>query len=134
MTIRVMKMLGIACLMAATLVNAAQAHHSVSMFDTSKTVLIEGTVKDWNWTNPHSWLQLMVLSDGKQVEAGYELRSPNALLREGFAEDSFHLGDRVRVLAAPRRDGSVGGMLLCVRTAEGRWLGSDPNSKDKCHD
>jgi len=120
---------------AMILIPAAQAHHSVAMFDTTKAGMLEGTVKEWQWTNPHAWLQLMVDDGtGKLVEAGYELRSPNALQREGFEIESFHPGDRVKLLAAPRRDGTVGGMLMCVRTAAGKWLGSDPGSKDKCHD
>jgi hypothetical protein len=117
-----------------TAIPVAQAHHSVAMFDTSKQVLIEGTVKEWQFTNPHAWLQVMIDHDGKQVEAGFEARSPNALMREGFELESFKPGDKVKVLAAPRRDGSVGGMMLCARTATGKWLGSDPGSKSSCHD
>lgn len=119
---------------AAALAIPASAHHSVAMFDTQKQVLVEGTVKEWQFTNPHAWLQVMVMHNGKEVEAGYEARSPNALLREGFELESFKPGDKVKVLAAPRRDGSPGGMMLCARTSDGKWLGSDPGTKGSCHD
>ena len=56
--------------------------------------------------------------------------SPNTLVRDGFRKDSFKPGDKVRVIAAPRRDGTVGGLFLCARTVEGKWVifGMGPNS------
>lgn len=111
---------------------AAQAHHSVAMFDQSKNITVEGAVKEWQWTNPHAWLQLVVTDEsGKQVEEGFELGSPNTLTRDGFKKDSFNPGDKVTVVAAPRRDGTVGGLFLCGRTGSGQWLrfGMGPDSK-----
>jgi len=107
------------------------AHHSVAMFDLTKEVTVDGTVKEWQWTNPHAWLQVLVTdSTGTEVEQGFEVGSPNTLVRDGFRKDSFKPGYKVRVIAAPRRDGTVGGLFLCARTVEGKWVifGMGPNS------
>lgn len=110
---------------------SVSAHHSVAMFDRTKKVVVEGTVKEWQWTNPHAWLQVMAADgSGAQVEQGFEVGSPNTLVRDGFKKDSFKPGDKVMVVAAPRRDGTVGGLYLCGKTAQGQWLifGMGPNS------
>jgi hypothetical protein len=111
-------------------IGTAWAHHSVAMFDLSKEVTVDGTVKEWQWTNPHAWLQVLVTdAAGTEVEQGFEVGSPNTLVRDGFRKDSFKPGDKVRVIAAPRRDGTVGGLFLCARTVEGKWVifGMGPN-------
>jgi hypothetical protein len=118
---------------------AVWAHHSVAMFDLTKEVTVDGTVKEWQWTNPHAWLQMLVTdASGTEVEQGFEVGSPNTLVRDGFRKDSFKPGDKVRVIAAPRRDGTVGGLFLCARTAEGKWVifGMGPNSpaRPECKD
>lgn len=115
------------------------AHHSVAMFDLSKIVTVEGTVKEWEWTNPHAWLQIMAPdSAGKIVEQGFEIGSPNTLVRDGFRKDSFKPGDKVKLVTSPRRDGTVGGLYVCGRTAEGQWLtfGLGPNTvkRPECQD
>ena len=117
----------------------AWAHHSVAMFDLTKEVTVDGTVKEWQWTNPHAWLQMLVTdASGAEVEQGFEVGSPNTLVRDGFRKDSFKPGDKVRVIAAPRRDGTVGGLFLCARTVEGKWVifGMGPNSpaRPECQD
>ncbi|MGC3980443.1 MAG: DUF6152 family protein [Steroidobacteraceae bacterium] len=99
---------GVAAMIAGL---GANAHHSVAMFDQDKKVFIEGTVKEWQWTNPHAWLQVLAPDKtGAMVEQGFEVGAPNTLIRDGFRKDSFKPGDKVKVLAAPRRDGSVGGL------------------------
>jgi hypothetical protein len=108
----------------------ALAHHSTAMFDRSKKIWVEGTVKEWQWTNPHVWLQVMAPdSAGKVVEQGFEIGAPNTLIRDGFRKDSFKPGDKVKVFASPRFEG-LGGLYYCARTAEGKWLvfGMGPNA------
>lgn len=112
-------------------VSMAFAHHSVSMFDLGKVVTIEGTVKEWQWTNPHAWLQIMAPnSQGTVVEQGFEVGSPNTLVRDGFSKTSFKPGDKVKVVSSPRHDGTEGGLYLCGKTTNGKWLifGMGPNS------
>ena len=70
---------------AAVLAGSAQAHHSFAMFDNQKDVTIEGTVKSFQWTNPHTWIQLMVKdANGTEAEWSLEGQSPNGLVRQGW--------------------------------------------------
>lgn len=108
-----------ACLMPL----AAYAHHSGAMFDSTMTLTVEGVVKDWQWKNPHAWLQVLT-PDGKggTIEQGFELGSPNTLIRNGYRFDVFKPGDKVKVLYHPRKDGTLGGELSWVRAEGGTWL------------
>jgi hypothetical protein len=105
------------------------AHHSTAMFDHTKETTVQGTVKSWQWTNPHSWLQLMALDkNGKVVEQGFEIGSPNTLFRNGWRSDTFKPGDKVTIVAYPRRDGTVGGLLVAAKKTDGTWLTWLPKS------
>lgn len=102
----------------------ASAHHSAAMYEPSKKTTISGTVKIWQWTNPHAFLWLIV-PDGKggQTEAGFELGSPNTLIRNGFKSTTFKPGDKATVYFAPRRDGQPGGGIESVYVdKEAKWL------------
>src|SRR5262249_3631555 len=72
---------GIAIIMLAI---PAVAHHSFAMFDASKTVTLQGTVKEFHWTNPHSWIFLTVAGEGQPAEWPIELGSPAGLMRQGW--------------------------------------------------
>ena len=109
--------------MCALAAPPALAHHSASMFDQTKRITVTGTVKEWEWTNPHAWLQLQVPdAKGQLVEEGFEVGSPNTMFRNGFRSTSFKPGDIATVVASPRRDGTVGGLLMQAKTASGEWL------------
>jgi Family of unknown function (DUF6152) len=112
----------------ATLVGStAMAHHSAAMFDHSKTVTLTGTVKEFQYTNPHSWLQVMVTgADGKAVEWGFESEGPSTLMRAGIRAGTFKAGDKVTVLANPMRDGRPAGALLSVTMADGKVYSTRP--------
>jgi hypothetical protein len=119
---------------AATLVSVAVAHHSAAMFDHSKTITLKGTVKEFQFTNPHSWLQVLVTGpDGKTVEWGLESEGPSTLLRAGIQARSFKPGEKVTVVANPMRDGRPAGALLSVTRADGTVYslrpGPPPGSK-----
>lgn len=104
-------------------VSSAMAHHSGAMFDATRNLEVDGTVQEWQWINPHAWLQVLT-SDGKggtQVQ-GFELGSPNTLTRNGFTTDSFVPGDKVRVIYHPRKDGSPGGEMGWAKSHSGEWL------------
>lgn len=118
-----LKTLILSAALASLPVAPALAHHSAAMFDHMREVTVEGTVKDWQWTNPHSWLQLMVADkDGNLIEQGFEVGSPNTLFRDGWRADTFKPGDRVTLVANPRKDGSPGGQIVTAKTAAGVWL------------
>ena len=101
----------------------ALAHHSGSMFDPTKTVTLEGTVKEFQYTNPHSWLEIVVVGpDGKPVEWGFESEGPSTLLRAGIKAKSFMPGEKVTVVCHPMKDGRSAGSLMTVTKADGTVL------------
>lgn len=105
----------LALCLAATFVVPALAHHSFAMFDNQKDLTLEGTVREFQWTNPHSWIQVMVKDEsGKEVEWSIEGGSPNSLSRNGWKRDSLKPGDKVVVVTHPLKDGSPGGSLVSV--------------------
>ena len=112
---------------ATLLGSIAVAHHSGAMFDHTKTVTLKGTVKEFQYTNPHSWLQVLVMgADGKTVEWGFESEGPSTLMRAGIRAGTFKPGDEVTVLANPMRDGRPAGALLSVKMADGKVYSTRP--------
>src|SRR4051794_32176532 len=98
----------------------ALAHHSFAMFDQSRQISISGTVKDFQYTNPHSWVIVTAVgSDGKQTEWGFESEGPSTLLRSGIKHSSISPGDKVTATAFPMRDGRPAGSLIKITKADG---------------
>jgi Family of unknown function (DUF6152) len=96
------------------------AHHSAAMFDPTKTITVHGTVREFQYTNPHSWLMVMApRANGTAVEWGFETEGPSTLMRAGIKAKAFRPGDKVTVTANPMRDGRPAGSLISVRTADG---------------
>ena len=92
----------------------ASAHHSFAMFDNEKSMTVQGQVKEFEWTNPHSWLRVMVNDDktGKPVMWALELSSPARLTTMGMHSNSVKAGDNVTVTFHPMRDGTRGGQFI----------------------
>jgi hypothetical protein len=101
----------------------ALAHHSFSMFDKDKTVKISGTLKEFEWTNPHAWLHVMTEENGKQVEWSFEMGSVGQVAAQGWKADTVKPGDKITVEAHPLKDGSRGGQYRVATLADGRVLG-----------
>ena len=100
------------------------AHHAFAMFDTNREVVLNGTVKEFQWTNPHTWVQLLVKdTGGKEVEWSIEGSSPNNLARFGWTRNSLRTGDRVQAVIHPLKDGSIGGSLVKI-TVNGQVVGA----------
>jgi hypothetical protein len=98
----------------------ASAHHSFAMFDRSAgPQKLAGTVKQWDWTNPHSWLMLTVGSDEYQLESS----SPMELTRKGWNRNIMKPGDKVSIQYFPFKNGKKGGQLAGVTLADGTVLG-----------
>lgn len=123
--------IGIAAIAAAIAASAAppaMAHHSFAMFDRTKTVTLVGTIKNFQFTNPHSWVQLVVMTpNGGTVEWTIEALSPNVLSRSGWKKSSLVEGQKVRLVINPMRDGSHGGNLVSVTLPSGLTLGGGAN-------
>jgi len=94
----------------------AIAHHSFALYDRTKTLTLTGSVKSFQWTNPHVviWLLVKPEGGGEPQEWGVETTSPGVLTRSGWTRNSIKAGDRVSVEFNPLRDGSHGGGLNSV--------------------
>jgi hypothetical protein len=101
---------------AVSVAAPASAHHSFAMFEPTKTLTFKGTVKTFQWTNPHVVLWVLVQPDGGGAaqEWSLETTSPGVLTRAGWTRQSLKAGDRVSVVLSPLRDGSHGGSLNSV--------------------
>lgn len=100
------------------------AHHSFAMFDQTKVMALEGTVHEFQWTNPHSFIELDVTTRGRTQRWSIELNSPNNLTRQGWRRTSLRAGEKISVRIAPLRNGHSGGLFLDLRKADGRALDS----------
>jgi Family of unknown function (DUF6152) len=118
----------VAGVMAAVAASAA-AHHSFAMFDPQHPVQLEGTVKSWEFTNPHSWLVLLVMKGDTPVEFNIEGASVNTLIRQGFGPHTFLPGDKLTVTINPLKAGGNGGAFVKAVKADGTVLteSSTPN-------
>jgi Family of unknown function (DUF6152) len=107
------------------------AHHSFSMFHMDRRVSIQGEVKEFQWTNPHAWLQVMAPNPkGQRVEYSFELGSPNNLARSGLNKSTFKPGDKLTVEMHPVKDGSDGGALARVILPDGRSISISPGGNN----
>ncbi len=115
-----------AAIAAATLSVAATApalaHHSHAMFDTTKQVNITGVVKEFKYTNPHSYVQLLVKTkSGNTQEWTLELQGGVASMRaRGVKRDAFVPGDRIVAVVEPLRSGLAGGAMISAKFEDGR--------------
>ena len=101
----------------------AAAHHSFSMFDAQKEVVLKGTVKEFQWSNPHTWIQVIVTDEaGKQTEWSLEGGSPGILGRNGWKRTSLKAGERIPVEIYPMKDGTPGGSFIEITKADGSRL------------
>jgi hypothetical protein len=94
------------------------------MFEPEKRVSLTGKVKEFQWTNPHAWIQVTVTSpDGTSSDWSFECGSPNTLSRQGWKPSTLKPGDEVTVVANPMKDGTTAGLMYTVSLADGRTLG-----------
>ena len=94
------------------------------MFDMAKRVPLEGVVREFQWTNPHSYIQLLVKDkSGKDVEWSLEMAAPTYLYNNGWRPSTLKKGDHIIVTIAPLASGKPGGLTINVTMADGRKLG-----------
>src|SRR5688500_23144 len=114
---------------AAVLVPAvpAAAHHSNSAYQVDQIITLEGTVKEWRWMNPHTWLIMTVQGeDGATKEWAVEGRPPGILGRAGWSSSILEPGERVTVHASPAKNGDPEGIIARVTTAAGTVVANQP--------
>jgi hypothetical protein len=102
----------------------ASAHHSFASFDRTKKVVLAGVVTDFQFTNPHAWIEVAVTGpDGRRIAWGIECGSPNMMVRTGWKKDILMPGDQVAVTVNPLLDGRPNGSLVSITLADGTTLG-----------
>lgn len=110
--------------LSMVLLSPAKAHHSPAMFNLDEKMELSGTVRLFQWTNPHSYIQLVVKNrTGNEEEWSLEMGAPMYLYNQGWRRTSVKAGDRISVLIAPLRKGGKGGLLLQARTSDGQPIG-----------
>lgn len=109
------------CFIAA-IIPAAHAHHSPVMFDNTRSVSVSGTVREFQWGNPHCYIQL-VDDTPSHAEWSMEMGAPIYLANKGWRPSTLKPGDRVKITVAPLRSGANGGLVLDVVSLDGKTIG-----------
>jgi Family of unknown function (DUF6152) len=104
----------VAGIAAAVASSATLAHHSNAMFDIDKVTTVTGTVRDFQWTNPHCFIELVVDDPKGQQDFSIETGAPGVLRRQGWKFNSLKAGDKVVAKIHPLRDGRLGGGLISI--------------------
>ena len=114
---------GFVCLLALISTAPAFAHHSAFAFDTERTLVVEGTVTEWFWANPHCLLKFDVTTDsGEVVQWVTETQAPANMIDAGWRKNDLKPGDQVTVTVQPARNGNPVGRIVTVEFADGRIL------------
>jgi len=99
------------------------------MFDMQQERTLVGTVSDFQWTSPHSWLDVWVQeASGRQVQWSIEMGAPATLYQHGWRQQSVKPGDRITLVVHPLRDGRTGGSLVSATLASGMHLEEAPRA------
>lgn len=107
--------------------SAAYAHHSYAMFNEEAVMTLEGTVKEFQWTNPHGWIHVNVANDaGEVVVWPIETGAPAGMARDGWRPQTIMPGDPIEITFHPLRNGQPGGSYMSVVLPDGTVMGS-PN-------
>jgi hypothetical protein len=105
------------------------AHHSFTMFDMTKKITLVGTVTTFEWTNPHSYIEIDVPDDaspGGVKHWSIEMGSPSILQQSGWKFSSLKKGDKTTLIISPLKNGKSGGFLNTATLPDGRVLGNGP--------
>ena len=115
---------------ATAIAAPAFAHHSFAMFDADKTRSLDGTVKAFEWTNPHSWIRVNVADqNGATREWAIEMGSPAQIAQRGWKADTIKPGDKITLTIHPLKDGSRGGQFMAAVLPNGQTL-ANPGARN----
>ncbi len=115
---------GVLCVLGAA-APAAIAHHSFAMFDRTRTATVSGTVREFQWTNPHAYIQVTVRQGNRDVEYSMEMGAPMYLYARGWRPRTLRPGMQITVDYNPLRNGDPGGVVLDVKDAAGNAVGTN---------
>ena len=112
---------------ALGIAGSAWAHHNAAGIDRTKTVTVEGTVKQFKWANPHSWVEIEVPDKKGGIELwNAEMTSPSILVRAGWKKTTLNPGDKVKLVVNPLTNGSPGGLFVSITLPTGQELKQQP--------
>ena len=118
----------IVALALAGAASGALAHHSTAMFDMQHTITIKGTVTQFDWTNPHTFIFMDVASSAGATEHwGIEGMSPNYLDRNGWTRHTLKPGDKIDMEIHALKDGRKGGFCAWVTFPDGKIMYNLPH-------
>ena len=118
------KLVTLACVALLATGPTVKAHHSSAMFDPASPKTLTGTVREFQWTNPHCYIQLLVPDEsGAEQEWSLVMAAPMHLQRLGWRKSTLRAGDRITVTFHPLRNGGKGGEVQEATAADGRPLG-----------
>ena len=120
------KSLLVGIVMTTGLAHVAMPHHSMAGFDRNKSVTVEGTVKQFKWANPHAWIEIETMKDGKPVIWNFEMTAPSFLVRAGWKRTSLNPGDKVSLTGRPQISGEPGALFVSVKLTDGTVLTERP--------
>jgi len=121
MKLKTLCLAGVAILYAVP----ALAHHSFAMFDAEKAIALDGTVKEFQWTNPHSWIVMNVPNaQGAQEQWAIEMGGPAGLARQGWVPKTLTPGMKVTATIHPLKDGTHGGQYMAIKMPDGTVKGN----------
>lgn len=114
----------IVALLLAMVPLSVPAHHSAAMFDKNKVIEAQATVREFQWTNPHVWIEITITNeDGESEDWSIEGLGTNSLFRKGWRPTSFAYGQRIMIRFNPMRDGSAAGGFIGAMFEDGSTLG-----------
>ena len=117
---------------AAILAAPMLAHHSFTMFDMTKRITLVGSVTSFEWTNPHSYIEIDVPEENGTVKHwSIEMGSPSILQSSGWKFSSLKPGDKTTLIINPLKSGQAGGFLSQATLPDGRVLGNGPGREPK---
>ena len=101
--------------------SSAYAHHSATMFEQTKQITVEGVVKEFQYSNPHSWLLVDVKDkNGKVTTWGFEAEGPSTLQRAGIRPSVFPAGTKVTMTGRPMKDGTPAAIWVLAVKDDGK--------------
>lgn len=97
-----------------------EAHHAASMFEAEKETTVTGVVKEFQYTNPHSWLLVDVTNkDGSVTTWGFEAEGPGVLMRNGIRKSDFAPGTKLTITGHPMKNGQPAASWIKAVRADG---------------
>ena len=116
-------LIGCSLAIALSVATSAYAHHSAAGIDRTKSVTIVGTVTQFKWANPHSWMEIEVPNDKGGTDTwNIEMMPPSFLVRAGWKSTTVKPGDKVSVVVRPLRNGDPGGLFVSIKLPSGQVL------------